>query len=67
MQNDKKIMHAHIPFSETEIKLFRNYCSENGIIMGQLIRRLILKEINDKSLSNLNLPKTSECFKKGCR
>lgn len=49
MNNEKKRFHIGIPCTPEEAKAIKNYCYENGLILGQLIRRLILKEIQEKS------------------
>lgn len=49
MQNDIKRFHTHIPCTEVEAAAIKEYCKENGLILGQIVRRLILKEIQEKS------------------
>ena len=49
MQNEKKRFHTHIPCTAEEAAAIKEYCKENGLIMGQVVRRLILKEIQEKS------------------
>ena len=65
MQNEKKRFHTHIPCTPEEAEAIKKYCSENGIIIGQLVRILILKEIQEKSTilsPDFIPPKTSECL-----
>lgn len=69
-QNDKCIIHAHIPFSNEEAQAFKNYCNENGIIMAQLIRRLIINELKTKSTIlavDYTAPKINESLNKSRR
>ena len=49
MQNEKKRFHTHIPCTAEEAAAIKEYCKENGLIIGQVVRRLILKEIQEKS------------------
>lgn len=49
MQNGKKRFHTHIPCTAEEAAAIKEYCTENGLIIGQVVRRLLLKEIQEKS------------------
>lgn len=65
MKSDKQILHCHLPFTEEEAKAFKSYCSESGIIAGQLLRRLVIKEIQEKSTvlsADFIPPKVEECL-----
>ena len=48
MEN-KRIKHIHLSLTDEELKQIEDYCTDNAIIFGQLVRRLLLKEIQDKS------------------
>ena len=48
MEN-KKVKHIHLSLTDEELKQIEDYCTDNAIIFGQLVRRLLLKEIQDKS------------------
>lgn len=64
MKTDK-IFHTHIPCTNEEAEVIKRYCSENGIILGQLVRRIILKEIQEKSTilsPEFIPPKIEECL-----
>lgn len=59
-------MHIHLTLTEEENSAFKTYCKENGLIISQLIRRLIIKEIKEKSTilsSNYIPPRVLECLK----
>lgn len=65
MQNEKKRFHTHIPCTPEEAEAIKNYCSENGLILGQIVRRLILKEVQEKSTilsPDYVPPKVNECL-----
>ena len=65
MQNGSKRFHTHIPCTPEEAEAIKKYCSENGLILGQLIRRLIMNEIQDKSTildPDYISPKINDCF-----
>ena len=47
--NTNRTLHVHLSLTEEEAEAFKNYCKENGIIAAQLVRRLILTELKDKS------------------
>ena len=48
MEN-KRVKHIHLSLTDEELKQIEDYCTDNAIIFGQLIRRLLLKEIQEKS------------------
>ena len=48
MEN-KRVKHIHLSLTDEELKQIEDYCTDNAIIFGQLVRRLLLKEIQDKS------------------
>ena len=65
MQNEKKRFHTHIPCTTEEAEAIKKYCKENGIILGQIVRRLVLKEIQEKSTilsPDFIPPKMEECL-----
>lgn len=47
--NTNRTLHVHLSLTEEEAEAFKNYCKENGIIAAQLVRRLILTELKEKS------------------
>lgn len=64
MKTEKRF-HTHIPCTTEEAEAIKKYCSENGIILGQLVRRVILKEIQEKSTilsADFIPPKTKDCM-----
>lgn len=64
MEN-KRIKHIHIPLTDNEFQMIERYCNENAIIFGQLVRRLVLKEIESKSTllsPDFVPPKVTECL-----
>lgn len=46
---NKRVKHIHLSLTDEELKQIEDYCTDNAIIFGQLVRRLLLKEIQDKS------------------
>ena len=65
MKTDKKMFHLHIPCTTEEAEAIKKYCKENGIILGQTVRRLVLKEIQEKSTilsPDFIPPKIEECL-----
>lgn len=65
MQNTNRRYHTHIPCTEEEAVAIKEYCKENGLILGQLIRKLILKEIQEKSTilsPDFIPPATGDCL-----
>lgn len=61
----EKRISVQIPGTEIEAEAIKKYCTENGLILGQVIRRLILKEIQEKSVilsADYIPPNTSECL-----
>lgn len=48
MEN-RRVKHIHLSLTDEELKQIEDYCTDNAIIFGQLVRRLLLKEIQDKS------------------
>lgn len=66
MKNTKSIFHLHVPCTEDEAEVIKKYCRENGIILGQLTRILLLREIKTKSvlLQDYEVPPNEECKKK---
>lgn len=65
MQNNNKRYNTGISCTAEEAAAIRKYCDENGIILGQLTKRLLLKEIQEKStlLSADYIPPTvAECL-----
>lgn len=62
---NKRIKHIHIPLTDNEFQTIEKYCNENAIIFGQLVRRLVLKEIQSKSTllsPDFIPPKVTECL-----
>lgn len=49
IMNTNRNLHLHLSLTEEEAEAFKNYCKENGIIAAQLVRRLILTELKEKS------------------
>lgn len=47
--NTNRTVHVHLSLTEEEADAFKNYCNENGLIAAQLVRRLIIKEVKEKS------------------
>lgn len=47
--NTNKILHIHLSLAEEEVTALKKYCKENGIIVSQLTRRLLMQEIKEKS------------------
>lgn len=47
--NTNKNLHIHLSLTEEEAAAFKDYCKQNGLIAGQLVRRLLMQEIKDKS------------------
>lgn len=61
----RKTKHIHLPLTDTEFSAIEKYCDENGIIFGQLVRRLVVKEIQSKSTllsPDFVPPKVTECL-----
>ena len=61
----KKIKHIHLSLTDEELKQIEDYCTDNAIIFGQLVRRLLLKEIQEKSTilsPNFIPPKIEDCL-----
>lgn len=66
IMNTNVNIHIHLSLTEEENSAFKTYCKENGIIIAQLIRRLIIKEIKEKSTllsPDYIPPKVLECLK----
>ena len=66
MEN-KKVKHIHLSLTDEELKQIEDYCTDNAIILGQLIRRLLLIEIQEKSTilsSEFIPPKIEDCLVK---
>ena len=66
MEN-KKVKHIHLSLTAKESKQIEDYCTDNAIILGQLIRRLLLIEIQEKSTilsSEFIPPKIEDCLVK---
>lgn len=66
MEN-KKVKHIHLSLTAKELKQIEDYCTDNAIILGQLIRRLLLIEIQEKSTilsSEFIPPKIEDCLVK---
>ena len=64
MEN-KKVKHIHLSLTDKELKQIEDYCTDNAIILGQLVRRLILKEIQEKSTilsPDFIAPKIEDCL-----
>lgn len=64
MEN-KRIKHIHLSLTDEELKQIEDYCTDNAIIFGQLVRRLLLKEIQEKSTilsPNFIPPKIEDCL-----
>ena len=59
-----KIKHIHVSLTDTEFSAIEKYCNENAIIFGQLVRRLILQEIQQKStISHPDfIPPVTDCL-----
>lgn len=64
MEN-KRVKHIHLSLTDEELKQIEDYCTDNAIIFGQLVRRLLLKEIQEKSTilsPNFKPPKIEDCL-----
>lgn len=64
--NNNRNLHLHLSLTEEEAEAFKAYCKDNGIIAAQLVRRLLMKEISDKSTllsADYVPPKVLECLK----
>lgn len=69
MEN-KRIKHIHLSLTDEELKQIEDYCTDNAIIFGQLVRRLLLKEIQEKSTilsPEFIQPKIEDCLIKKIR
>lgn len=64
---NKKIKHIHLSLTDTEVYAIEKYCNENAIIFGQLVRRLVLQEIQQKSTISHSdfIPPITDCLKRG--
>lgn len=62
---NKRVKHIHLSLTDEELKQIEDYCTDNAIIFGQLVRRLLLKEIQEKSTilsPNFIPPKIEDCL-----
>lgn len=69
MQNNR-ILHVHLSLTKEEAEAFKAYCTGNGIIAAQLVRRLILQEVKEKSTllsEEYTPPKITESLKSSKR